>query len=283
MARVAAVWEPKPIYWLHGKPLSGLPTTNKNRLKDDYTRVTRLVAERPWTLLAPFEALKATLKVNDNEETTRWVNFSDGESNEGHYKSESPFGVMELFEEKRSVTGRYGRSQLWIKSDFFGSAQQYPDRHFVTTEPLRVVHCDSIFFLEHLFGDSLLPKPGLSPLEAHCNPHTPEPKNLPIVGVVPVIEAQTGNIPGYPEEGENRALKCRCFTNDEMTWLVRCCGALQRFILEERSKFRPSDGVTLRTYPLHVHEGPECVTISYNMDIAYGGLWDLEVKCMWFD
>ena len=130
-----------------------------------------------------------------------------------------------------------------------------------------------IAFLEHLFGDALVPD-----------------QLLPR-GIIPLFEGQTG--PMF----DSSVTKGRRLTEEEMGWLDGALPALAKFVEEEADRCVPSHGEQTRSYSVmpapygqdgssHVVSGrasaTNIVTVSYNMDERNGGLWDPHRKWQWF-
>jgi carbonic anhydrase len=63
-----------------------------------YLRAGYLLASRPWKSLAPFEALEVTWRRRGHEDLVRWVQFCSSNASAGDSKSQSPIGMMEIFD-----------------------------------------------------------------------------------------------------------------------------------------------------------------------------------------
>lgn len=245
-------------------------TANNENLRFDnefsrYSSVYRIAGQllclRPWKIFAPFEALKVTWKRHMfADEVVRIIHFCSHESHDGDTKSNSPLGWMEIWDDEREFHNRFGRTNMFIQAGILQT--EIPDRVLVSAECTSNVHYDSILLLEHLFEGAL-----------HC-----PVVELP-VGLTTVLQAETGPPDGYPRDGRPKGV--RPLTNTEMDWVERCVPAIYRFVTEEGERCKPNDGMVVRSYSTR-WSSRETVTISYNMDIHHGGLWDPERKWMWF-
>jgi hypothetical protein len=234
-----------------------------------YQSVIRLLATRPWGRFRGFEILKIAIKNADNNVlSTKWIMFSSDECHEADDLSNSPFGFIQILNTLSEKDYIFGRSHLFYAARLFG-ANVPPDRLFLASESLSHVHYDSILLLEHLFGESL------------SSPDLPR-------GVIPLVEAETGGIPGHV--GCSQPTSTRSFTDDEMDWVRLVVPSITKFVMEERDSCDPQGGEWTNTYDIHLNEANSCsslsqaltVSISYNMGIENGGLWDRDQKWRWF-
>lgn len=261
-------------YWCAGEPMRHLPERGSREfrhLRSAHTNACKLLALRPWSKLKRFEVLKVTVKHCNGEPNTKYVFFSGNGGGEADCTSSSPFGFMQLLEEKSQLDFFFGRTSMYLKSGIYASNSN-PDRVFLSTESYTEVHYDAIALLEHLFGDALVPD-----------------QLLPR-GIVPLFEGQTGQMFSSSD------VRGRRLTGEEMGWLDGALPALAKFVEEEAAHCVPSHGEQTRSYSVpapfgqdgstHVVSGRasavNIVTVSYNMDVRNGGLWDPHRKWQWF-
>ncbi|KAL7540755.1 hypothetical protein ACHAXR_010357 [Thalassiosira sp. AJA248-18] len=275
-------------FLLHGtKLLKDLPK-KPNSLEGAYYYASLLLAQRPWSIFAPFEILKVTL-TKDDEETIRWVMFNgdsgSGGGGDGDSKGKSPFGSIQIQENLSDLTDHFGRTNMYLQSGMFGS-HSYPDRLFVSSDPIGNVHYDTIFLLKYLFGSSISP---LTSQRYHGRELEKVENGEAILdfGVVPNMEVQTGQPDAYlTSDSIGRSFSRRSLNSDELAIVPKICVYCYKFAKEHKLLgIKPSGGSFERTYPdgFSCNGGNDSVKVEYNMNQKYGGIWNAERKYMWFE
>ena len=273
-------------FFRYGIPLKDVPQ-RPTKWEGTYYYASQLLASRPWSVFAPFEILKVTI-TKDGEETTRWVMFTSphGGNQEGDQKSNSPFGSVQIQPELRELTTHFGREDMYLRSGLV-EAHHYPDRLYLSADPIGDVHYDTIFLLRHLFGNSISPL--TSSRFSGWRQQSKGEETILDFGVVPNIEVQTGPPDAYmTEDAMGRSFGRRPPNDDELDIIPKVVYYCHKFV-EERKLLGKSVGPSLgsfeRTYPDDFsHSGePDSVTVTYNLDQKYGGIWDSGRKWMWFD
>ena len=239
----------------HGTPLNDVP----KKIEGAFLYASELLALRPWSIFAPFEILKVTIKYN-NEETVRWVMFmGGGDQHDGSDKKNSPFGSIQIQEDLSDLTSHFGRSEMYMRSGLMG-ARLYPDRLYISADPIGHVHYDTVFLLKRLFGNSISPEYVLD------------------MGITPNMEVQTGRPDAYlAEDVMGRSFGRRPLNSDELDIVPKLCYYCLKFATEcKLIGMKPTMGKFERTYPSLFGRAylNDSVTIEYNMDRLHGGIWD---------
>ena len=260
------------------------PRPNQLLYEDAYIAAADLLAIRPWSVFAPFEILKVTIKkpASDEDDIVRWVMFSGNGNVDGDEKHLGPFGGIEIQESLGALKEQFGRSAMFLKAGM-GGPHRYPDRLFVEANSLGNVHFDTILFLQMLFGPSM--KHG-SPYSLYSNADDRADPQLPYE-VLPTMEVQTGPpTDGHcylTQDSEGRTAGKRPLSLEEFKIVSLVCHACKQFAKEQKKlKVKPGQGVFERTYRLGALQKPKFVTVSYNMDEEDGGLWNTGQKWRWF-
>lgn len=207
----------------------------------------------------------------------------DGSQGEGDHKSTSGFGYIQIQKNLSEFTDRFGRTDMYLRSGMFES-YHYPDRLFVSLDPIGAVHYDTIFLLRNMFGNAMSPR---TPYD-FCSKGEDRKRILPF-GVVPSIEVQTGQQEGYStEDALGRPMGRRPPVDDELDIISRVCVYCLEFAKERKllgKMIGPSKGIFERTYPSGFSRSGknDSVKVTYNLDDKFGGIWNAGEKWMWFD
>jgi len=263
-------------YYLHGTKLKEFPSESEyNKYRSAYSSAAHLLALRPWSVFAPFEILKIVIS-DVTGETIRWVMFSAEEaSDDGSDKSNCPFGLLQINERFEDLEYAFGSQNMLFKSGMTGS-YDYPDRLYIGADIISGVHYDTIYLLAKLFGNPF----GSVPVD--------EDHALDF-GWLPTLEVETGPIEDFmTADARGRPRKRRPLAESELLIAERVCSSLINFVKEQKAlRFKPTDGKFERTYPADFRNtgaaSTDSVKVVYNMDKENDGLWDTDVKWMWFE
>jgi len=266
-------------FFRFGDPLKDVPQ-KPTKLEGAFYYASQLLALKPWSVFAPFEILKVTI-TKDNEETIRWVMCTSHNSGNGSEKSNSPFGSIQIQKDLSDLTTHFGRDEMYLRSGMSGQ-RHYPDRLYVSADPIGNVHFDTIYLLKHMFGNSISPETsrrfsGTEVIEGG--------KTILDFGVIPNMEVQTGRPDAYlTEDSMGRSFGRRPLTSNELDIVPKVCYYCREFAKEHKLLgIKPSGGSFQRTYPDAFSRGNDSVKIEYNLDRKFGGIWNSEQKWMWFD